>query len=100
MVSSAWTSTRVRSGATKSTTVPWPMRERIRRVMAGVFHTEPTELPDDVSSEDLEEWDSLRHLELMLELELEFDIEIDSEAMAELLSRPAIEAYLKAEVGA
>jgi acyl carrier protein len=72
------------------------MREQVRRVMADVFEVDPAELPDHVTSQDLEQWDSLRHLELMLELEREFGVEISSEAMPELLSLDAVEAYLRA----
>jgi acyl carrier protein len=68
--------------------------------MADVFNLDWAELPDGVWSEDVEAWDSLHHLELMLELELEFGIEISSEAMPELSSLDAIEAYLRAQVPA
>ncbi len=66
--------------------------------MAEVFGVD--ELPENVTTEDVGQWDSLRHLELMLELELEFHIEISSEAMPELVSLDAIEAYLQDNVPA
>ncbi|MGH2868926.1 MAG: acyl carrier protein [Solirubrobacteraceae bacterium] len=72
------------------------MRDRVRAIMADVFDVDPSELPDPVTSADLEQWDSLAHLSLMLELETEFGIEIASDAMGELLSLEAIVSYLQA----
>jgi acyl carrier protein len=69
-------------------------------IMTDVFGIDATDLPENVSYSELAEWDSLRHLELMLELEQEFDTEISSEAMPELLSLDAIEQYLRTEVAA
>ncbi len=68
--------------------------------MADVFGIDQAELPDEATSEDVETWDSLHHLELMLALETEFGIEISSEVMPELLSLEAIESYLQTEVRA
>ncbi len=74
------------------------MRDRVRRIMAEVFGVD--ELPENVTTADVAQWDSLRHLELMLELELEFGVEISSEVMPELVSLDAIETYLQDEVPA
>jgi acyl carrier protein len=64
--------------------------------MADVFEVDLAELPDPLTHEDLEQWDSLAHLSLMLELETEFGVEIASDAMGELLSLEAIVSYLEA----
>lgn len=70
------------------------MRERIRSALARTFEIPVEEVGENVTSEDLDDWDSLRHLELMLEIELAFGVTISSEAMPELLSVEAIEDYL------
>jgi acyl carrier protein len=72
------------------------MRDRVRAIMADVFAVDSAQLPDTVTSDDLEQWDSLAHLSLMLELETEFGVEIASDAMGELLSLEAIVTYLEA----
>jgi acyl carrier protein len=72
------------------------MRDRVRAIMADVFEIDPAQLPDTVTSDDLEQWDSLAHLSLMLELETDFGVEIASDAMGELLSLEAIVTYLEA----
>lgn len=40
--------------------------------------------PEHLRVEDLEEWDSMRHIGLILELEEAFDIEVDPERIGEL----------------
>ena len=67
--------------------------------MAAVFLLAVESLPDDSAIDAVPEWDSLRHLELMLALEMEFGVRISTSAMLELLSLQAIEEYLQS-VGA
>ena len=71
------------------------MHDRIKRVMSDVFGTPASELPDDPTIDNVPEWDSLRHIELMLALESEFSVHFSTEAMLELLSMDAIAAYLR-----
>ena len=70
------------------------MYERIRAVLADVFACPVADIPDDASPETLADWDSLRHLELMLAIEMEFGVTVDSAALAELTSVDAIADYL------
>ncbi len=70
------------------------MSERIKRSMASVFGVPIASIPDDATINVFPEWDSLRHLELMLALEKEFGVHISTNAMLELLSMRAIEEYL------
>lgn len=62
--------------------------------MAKVFGVTEVEIPDDATINQYSEWDSLRHLELMLALETEFRLRIPTDAMLQLLSLEAIETYL------
>ena len=71
------------------------MRDRIKEVMAAAFHIPVAEIPEDADTDNLEMWDSLGHMQLMLGLEAEFGIEIPSETMLELLSLHEIEEYLR-----
>ena len=43
--------------------------------------------PEHVQVEDLEEWDSMRHIGLILELEEAFDIEVEPEQIGALYTR-------------
>lgn len=71
------------------------MREHIKQVMASTFGVPVGVIPDDARINELPEWDSLRHLELMLALETAFAVRISTDRMLELLSLEAIEDYLK-----
>ncbi len=67
--------------------------------MARVLCVAADAVPEDAHPGAPAEWDSLRHLELMLAIEAEFKVRIPTEAMLALQSLPQIEAFL-AEQGA
>ncbi|MEJ7892769.1 MAG: acyl carrier protein [Solirubrobacteraceae bacterium] len=74
------------------------MRERVRALCATVFELDVTDIPEDASTDNFPaDWDSLRHLELMLEVELAFDVRIPTETIPELDSIPAIVDYLETQ---
>jgi acyl carrier protein len=68
------------------------MRERIKQIMARVLKTE---VSDAASQTNCTEWDSLRHLNLVVELELEFDVSFEPEEIALMKDINAIETILK-----
>ena len=65
-----------------------------------MFAMPPGEITDNVQMGDIERWDSLGHVELMLALEQSFRVEITAEAMTEILSLPDIEDYIRKRTGA
>ena len=69
--------------------------ERLQRVMADVLKIEASEIGDDTSVDTVEEWDSLRHLNLVLALEQEFDISFTEEQTVEMLNFPLIKTVLE-----
>jgi acyl carrier protein len=48
----------------------------------------------DLAFGDLPQWDSMGHMEVMMFLEEQFGVEINTETIAELVSIPAICAYI------
>ena len=70
------------------------MGEQIKLVMARIFELPVGQISDDATIERIPEWDSLKHLELMLELEVEFSVVIPAVTMLELLSYNAIEKHI------
>lgn len=74
------------------------MSEQIKSVMARIFELPVSEISDEATIEAVPEWDSLKHLELMLELEVEFSIVIPAVTMLELLSYDAIEKHIDGQV--
>lgn len=63
-------------------------------VMADVFGVPREQLTVSTVQEDLPEWDSLGHLNLMLALEEAFDVSFSVDEMADLVSVAAITAKL------
>lgn len=47
---------------------------RMSDIFREVFDDESINIRDDMTSKDIEEWDSLRHIDLIFALEKEFDI--------------------------
>jgi len=59
------------------------MEEKIKQTMAAVFSIDVSEISDNASPEIIENWDSLRHMNLLVALEEEFKIEFtDNEIVA------------------
>ena len=48
--------------------------ERLTAVFADVFDDEEIELTDSTTSDDIEDWDSLEHVNLIIAVEQEFGI--------------------------
>lgn len=48
--------------------------ERLTEVFADVFDDEEIELTDSITSDDIEDWDSLEHVNLIIAVEQEFGI--------------------------
>ena len=63
------------------------MTDRVLSVMSKVFGCPVTE---ESTIETVAEWDSLRHMELIIALEHEFDVQFRTEELAELVTVPRI----------
>ena len=50
------------------------LRDQIKKVMGEIFGLAPGEIPDTATMEELEVWDSLNQMELMLAVEIEFGV--------------------------
>ncbi len=61
-------------------------KERILNVMTSVFEVELKSLNEDSSIDNIENWDSIRHLNLILALEEEFKISIPDEEVGALVN--------------
>jgi acyl carrier protein len=64
--------------------------ERVYGVITDVFGVPPEQLGPATVREDIAEWDSLGHLNLMLALEEAFNVSFTVEEMADLTSVKAI----------
>jgi acyl carrier protein len=69
------------------------MKEEIRDVLKNVLGIDT--IPDDISQQNCEAWDSMHHLQLIIELEEKFNVSFEPEDIAEMKSLPEIERQLK-----
>jgi acyl carrier protein len=66
------------------------MRNRLVDVMAAVLGLSAAEVSDDMSFGYTKNWDSLRHMNLILALEDEFGVTFTDEEVVEMISVPLI----------
>jgi acyl carrier protein len=62
------------------------MEDRIKKVMSNVFDIDVNQITENASPDNIEKWDSLKHINLIVALEEEFDFEFDDEEIADLLN--------------
>lgn len=60
--------------------------DKIKKVISIVFEIDIDKINDNSSPENIENWDSLRHMMLIGALEEEFDIQFSDDEMTELLN--------------
>ena len=68
--------------------------ERVREIAADILQTPLDQVTLQSSSETLPNWDSLKHLDLVLALEHEFDIQFEPEDIENMRSVQQITAVL------
>lgn len=67
------------------------IKEQLNKIMCSVFEVPVTEITEDASIDNIENWDSLRHLMLILALEEDFEITIPDEEVGNLVNYKIIE---------
>ena len=73
--------------------------ERIKQVMGVVFDISPDQINEDSSIDNIENWDSLKHLNLILALEEEFVISIPDEEVGNLVNFKLISLVINEQFG-
>ena len=63
-----------------------PIETRLKEVVAKTFKISVDQITDDTSMDNVENWDSLNHSNLVMALEQEFDISFDALEIIELLN--------------
>lgn len=62
------------------------MEEKLKEIFAAVLGIKAEMVGDDTEASNIENWDSLKHMNLIVAVESEFDIEIEEEDIIELMS--------------
>lgn len=71
------------------------MEQKLRKIMADLFNIKQDQVDDDLSMENTEAWDSLKHIELIFSIEEEFEIpELTMDEIVEMTSVAGIKRIL------
>lgn len=73
--------------------------DQLKSIMAKVFKTNAGEISTLTSQKNLDSWDSLAHLNLIVELEMELDIDFDPEEISQINSFVTLKELLKLKLG-
>jgi acyl carrier protein len=60
------------------------LNERLEKVIRGVFPIETETIDENWTSDDIPDWDSVGHLNLIMEIQKEFAVKIEIEEMFEI----------------
>ena len=63
---------------------------RLREILASVLEVPVEQIPEDASTDTIEAWDSLAHMNLILAVEDAFGVTIPDEEAADLTSIPLL----------
>ena len=71
------------------------MDVRLEKVLRNVFPIEADVIDENWTSDDIPEWDSIGHLNLIMEIQKEFNVKIEIEEMFEVEKLSDITRILK-----
>jgi acyl carrier protein len=75
-----------------------PMPAPLREVVAHALEIDPARVTDDLDFDSAPEWDSVKHITLILALESEYGVAISDDEVVELTSYPAIRDLIRSQV--
>jgi len=70
------------------------MNEKIKRIMAKSFEVPIETINDNSTKDDIESWDSLHHIMMVVELERAFAINIPDERVGNMISYNLIKSIV------
>jgi acyl carrier protein len=72
-----------------------PLLSRVQRIVSDVLQIPLEQVLPETSPDNVETWDSIQHLTLVLALEQEFGIQFSPEEIEQLLSVDLIAAFVE-----
>lgn len=70
----------------------------IQQIMADVFEKSSEQITTDSTQDNIDSWDSIKHLNLVVALEEEFEIVLPIEEIGNLISFKLIEVIVKEQL--
>ena len=74
------------------------VEQKIKAIMANVFKIDINEINEETSADNIDQWTSLEHVDLLVNLQKEFDIEFTDSQLVEMLSYKSIVQNVSAEI--
>jgi acyl carrier protein len=74
------------------------MENRIKKVMALVFEISVNKINQESSPDTIDNWDSLKHMILVVALEEEFDIQFEEVEITEMMNYKLICNMIKGKI--
>jgi len=72
------------------------LEQEVIKIMSEVFKIDSSSLNNETTQKMVAEWDSLKHLNLIVEIEEKYDISLDPEEIGEMVSvKSIVEMILK-----
>ena len=71
------------------------MESKVKSILVDVFDIKETDITDEMNLRDVESWDSLKHMNLVISLEQQFNIEFSTEEIIEMKNLSDIYNILK-----
>jgi acyl carrier protein len=69
----------------------------LEKIMSDILKIPESEITDDLTMDNLDEWDSLRHMDLIVSIEQDFGVELTFDEIIIMRSVVAIKNVLKAK---
>jgi acyl carrier protein len=66
------------------------VEQKIKAIMANVFKLDINEINEETSADNIDQWTSLEHVDLLVNLQKEFDIEFTDSQLVEMLSYKSV----------
>lgn len=71
------------------------IQNKTRYIMSTVFEVPVEQINEDTSPDNMEDWDSIRHMNLVVALEEEFNVEFNDIEIIEMLNMALIVEIIK-----
>ena len=71
------------------------MEKKLKELLAKIFSVDASAITDNTTPDTLENWDSLRHMNLVVSIEEEFGVELSDDQVVEILSYQLIKIVLQ-----
>lgn len=75
------------------------IKERLQEIFRDVFDDEELEIREDMSAKDIEDWDSLAQINLIIAIEKEFGVKFNLEEVSKLKNIGEMLVQIRTKLG-